>query len=61
MEFLTSNDFMALESVQSGISDMDYTSFDYGLFSCWGCTGGCSGDCEGNCAGCSGSCDNCAR
>ena len=77
MEFLTSNDFMALENVQSGISNMDYTSFNYGSDTCWGCEGGCEGDCKGgcqdscyggcsgncgdNCGGCSGSCDNCAR
>ena len=70
MEFLTSNDFMVLESVQSGIQNTDYSSFDYdsSAYGC-ACTASCSGDCEGGCmtgckngcSGCDSSCEGCAR
>ena len=61
MDFLTSNDFIVLESVQSGISDMNYTSFDYGSSSCNDCNNSCYGGCRGSCAeGCRGDCsDSC--
>jgi len=65
MDFLTSNDFMALESVQSGISETDYSSFEYGSNSCNDCNnscyGGCTGMCADECIGCAGTCDSCAR
>ena len=62
MDFLTSNDFMALENVQSSINDTYYSIFTYGTGSCSSnCYGGCTGMCADVCIGCSGTCDDCAR
>ena len=58
MEFLTSNDFMILENVQSGIQDTGYSSFDYGYDSCDACSDSCEGECYGCCTeGCAGCCE----
>jgi len=62
MDFLASNDFIVLESVQSSINDTDYTSFDYGSSSCNDCNNSCDGNCYGTCLGdCADTCEDISK